>query len=94
MLKNTTVQSIYQKRKIKIIDDNHIAKYTPEEIKNHILNIGYINDNSLIKVLYKNEVKLFKMTTFVNSFIILLIATAIFKTIKYRQKQKQILSVE
>ena len=47
-----------------MIDDNHIADYTPEQIKNYVLNIGYINENSLVKVLYKNEAKIFKMSTF------------------------------
>lgn len=102
MLQNTTVESMFQKDKEdmlyyyefdldSIIDDNHIADYTPQEITNHILNIGYINDNSLIKLLYKNEAKVFKMSTFMNSYLVLFITTAIFEALKYRKEQKHIL---
>jgi hypothetical protein len=99
MLSNTTVEKMIQngeENKLcfyefdldQILDNNHIAEYTPEQIKDYILNIGYINDNSLIKILYKNEAKIFKMSTFMNSYIVLLLTTIIFETLKYRKERK------
>lgn len=38
-----------------LTDQDHTSKYTPTEIENTIINIGYINDNSLVKLLHKNE---------------------------------------
>lgn len=105
MISNTTTEAMFEKGKEnmlyyyefdldKMIDDNHIAEYTPQEIKNYILNIGYINENSLVKLLYNNEAKLFKMTTFMNSYMILLISTIIFEAINYRKQRKYTLVEE
>jgi hypothetical protein len=74
MLSNTTVENMFKKGNEnrlyyyefdldKILDDNHIAEYTPEEIKNYVLNLGYINENSLVKLIRENETKIFKITT-------------------------------
>ena len=105
MLENMTTEGMFQKGKEdklyyyefdldKILDDNHIAEYTPEEIKDYILNIGYINENSLIKVLYKNEAHIFKLTTFMNSQLILFITTAIFEVLSYKRQRKMTLIEE
>ena len=105
MIENTTTESMFQKGKEdmlyyyefdinKMIDDNHIADYTPEQIKNYVLNIGYINENSLVKVLYKNEAKIFKMSTFMNSYLVLFIATVIFEAISYIKQRKLTLEEE
>ena len=105
MIENTTTESMFQKGKEdmlyyyefdinKMIDDNHIADYTPEQIKNYVLNIGYINENSLVKVLYKNEAKIFKMSTFMNSCLVLFVATAIFEAISYLKQRKLTLEEE
>lgn len=59
----------------KIIDDNHIADYTPQELKETVLNIGYINDNSIVRLIEKNEIKLYKMNTFLKSYLIMLLLT-------------------
>lgn len=102
MLKNVTVESMLKNGKEnelwyyefdldKILDDNHIANYTPQEIKDYVLNIGYINDNSLVKLIYKNEVKIFKLSTFMKSFLILFITSSIFEAIKYLKQRKLIL---
>ncbi len=99
MIKDTTTEAMIKKGKEdmlcyyefdldKLIDDNHIAEYTPEQINDYILNIGYINENSLVKVLYKNQAELFKMSTMMNSYLILTIATAIFEAISYRKQRK------
>lgn len=68
----------------KILDDNHIADYTPEEIKNKILNIGYINDNSLVRIIEKHQVKLYKINVFTKSYIILLLLSLILQRLKDR----------
>lgn len=105
MLENMTTEGMFQKGKEdqlyyyefdldKILDDNHIAEYTPEEIKDYILNIGYINENSLIKVLYKNEAQIFKLTTFMYSQLILFVATAIFEVLSYKRQRKMTLTEE
>lgn len=102
---NTTTEAMFEKGKEdmlyyyefdldKMIDDNHIAEYTPQEIKEYILNIGYINENSLVKLLYNNEAKLFKMTTFMNSYMILLVSTIIFEAINYKKQRKYTLREE
>ena len=105
MIENTTTEAMFQKGKEdmlyyyefdinKMIDDNHIADYTPEQIKNYVLNIGYINENSLVKVLYKNEAKIFKMSTFMNSYLVLFVATVIFEAISYLKQRKLTLEEE
>jgi hypothetical protein len=71
-----------------MIDDNHIADYTPSEIKDYILNIGYINENSLVKLIYKNEAKIYQLNTLMYSYIGLLIATAIFEALHYKRQKK------
>lgn len=105
MIENTTTEAMFQKGKEdmlyyyefdldKMIDDNHLAEYTPQEIKDYILNIGYINENSLVKLLYNNEAQLFKLTTLTNSYLILLISTIIFEAINYRKQRKLTLTEE
>ena len=105
MLSNTTVEGVFQKGKEdvlyyyefdldKIIDDNHIAEYTPEQIKDYILNIGYINENSLVKVLYNSEAKVFKTSTLMNSYLVLSIATLVFEAISYMKQRKLTLEEE
>ena len=105
MLKNTTVEKMLQNdegNKLcfyefdvdQILDGNHIAHYTPEQIKDYILNIGYINDNSLIKVLYKSQAKVFQLNTLMKSYLILSLATIIFEALKYSRERKYNLSIE
>lgn len=100
MLENTTTENMFKKGKENmlyyyefdidsIIDDNHIAEYTPEEIQKIILNIGYINENSLIKLLYKSKVEIFKQTVFTSSCLILLLTTLLFE-ILYTKKQRKL----
>ncbi len=55
----------------KIIDDNHIADYTPQEITDKILNIGYINDDCIARIIEDNNVKIVKLNTFTKSYLIL-----------------------
>jgi len=99
MIRDTTTEDMFKEGKEdrlyyyefnldKIIDDNHIADYTPEEIKDYILNIGYINDNTLVKLIYKNEAEILRLNTFMKSFTILLIATVIFETIMLKRQKK------
>lgn len=99
MLSNTTVENMFKKGNEnqlyyyefdldKILDDNHIAEYTPEEIKNYVLNLGYINENSLVKLIRENETKIFKITTFTKSYLILFLTTAILEVLDYRRQRK------
>ena len=100
-LENTTTEALFkngQENKLyyyefdldSMIDDNHIADYTPTEIKDYILNIGYINENSLIKLIYKKGAKIYQLNTFMYSYIVLIIATAIFEAIYYKRQKKLI----
>lgn len=70
----------------KFLDDHHIADYTPEEIKDKILNIGYINDNSLVRIIGKGQIKLYKMNIFIKSYIILLLLSLILQRLKDKSK--------
>lgn len=100
MIKDTTAQDLIRQGDSKylhfyefnideIVSDNHIADYTPQEIEDKILNIGYINDNSLVRVIEKNQVKLYKMDIFVRSQLILSILTAIMFEISRRNYEKK-----
>ena len=105
MVKDTTAQDMIRDKKgnylyyyefdiNKILDDNHIAEYTPQEIKNKVLNIGYINDNSLVRVIEKNQIKLYKMNTFIKSYLILLLLSLILQTIKDKLTNKEYIEYE
>ena len=98
-IENTTIEEVFKKGQEDklyyyefdldaMIDDNHIADYTPSEIKDYILNIGYINENSLIKLIYKNEAKIYQLNTLMYSYLPLLVATAIFEAIRYKRQKK------
>ena len=105
MLKNTSIESMFQKGKEsmlcyyefdldKIIDDNHIAEYSPQEIKDYILNIGYINENSLVKIIYQNKEQIYRAKMYLNSSFILYLVTIIFESISYRRQRKLTLNKE
>ena len=101
MIKDTTAQDLIRQGKSKhlhfyefnideIVSDNHIADYTPQEILDNVLNIGYINDDSLVRVIEKNQIKLYKMDIFIRSQLILSILTAIMLEISRRNYEKKI----
>ena len=73
----------------KILDDNHIADYTPQEIEEKVLNIGYINDNSLIRLQDKYNNQLYKMNKFLKTFLILSLTTFLLKIKKEKQNNEK-----
>ena len=63
--------------------------YEPQVLKETILNIGYINENSLIKIIENNEIKLAKMNTSLKLSIMLLLLS-IAQYIIYRKEQQHL----
>ena len=101
MIKDTTAEDLIRRGDSKylcfyefnideIVSDNHIADYTPQEILDSVLNIGYINENSLVRVIEKNQIKLYKMDIFIRSQLILSILTAIMLEISRRNYEKKL----
>ena len=102
IIEDTTIEEMIQKGKEnflfyyefdldKVLDEDHVADYTPQEISSYILNIGYINENSLFKLIYKNEAKIYKLDIYVLCFLAFSIGTIILETIMYRKERKHTL---
>lgn len=100
MIKDITAQDLIRENKEdklcfyefdieKIIDDNHIADYTPQQLKETLLNIGYINDNSLTRIIEKDQEKLYKMDVFTKSYLILLLLSLILFKLKDKISDKK-----
>ena len=68
------------------ISDAHLADATPREIENTIINIGYINENSLVKLIEKNEVRIYRASTFLKSYLCLLLLTIGINIIRQNKK--------
>jgi hypothetical protein len=102
MLKDKTAQDLIRDNKAdnlyfyefdinKIIDNNHTADYTPQELKETLLNIGYINDNSLVRMIEKDKQTIYKLNIFSKSYIILLLLSLIIFKLKDKiSKQEKI----
>ena len=71
------------------ISDAHLADATPKEIEDTIINIGYINENSLVKLIEKNEVRLYRATTFLKSYLCLLLLTIGINIISQNKKTEK-----
>lgn len=70
-----------------IVDSYHNAFYTPEEIIDNVLNIGYINEDCSAYIIEQSQKTIKKMDIFTKSFIILSIIT-IFTMEMLDRKQK------
>ncbi len=64
------------------LDDDHIADYIPQEIKQSITNIGYINPNSTENTLYNTRREIHKLETSLRWYMILTLITATYESLR------------
>lgn len=74
-----------------ILDETHIADYLPLEEQTKLLNIGYINANSIMRQLEKEQLELERQFVFYRTFLIftfMLLAIQFVSDYNYRKKQR------
>lgn len=73
----------------KLLDETHIADYLPLEEQIKVINIGYINANSIMRQLEKEQLEIEKHYIFIRTFLILstmLLIMAAISDYNYRKK--------
>lgn len=76
------------------LDDEHNADLTPMKINDAIQNIGYINEDSLIKVINKTSVKYYKLTSFLKVQLCLMLLALGIEMFSENKKQKRLIKYE
>ncbi len=105
MLQDTSSQDLIRDNKGKhlvyyefdideIVDSYHNAFYTPEEIIDDVLNIGYINEDCSAYIIEQGKAKIKKMDIFTKSYIILSIITIFTMEILDRKQKDNLLDNE
>ncbi len=77
-----------------IIDAEHISDSIPRKINEIVKNIGYINENSMLKIIYKNQVQIKKISTFLICELALTIIAIAVSIIERKREEKRMVKYE
>lgn len=77
-----------------LTDADHLSKYTPTEVENMIINIGYINENSLVKLIHKNEEQQMILSKSIRITLFLLLLEVGVELIQENKKEKKLILEE